>query len=201
MKGIKLLALAVTSLAAISSATLALAAVSAPAGWYLDGNLGVSRAQNKNYGVNTKSSTQGIGWGFDVGFKFMPYFGLEAGYTNYAVTQVKNLAGTKVATDSHFSYDLTTKGILPISDSGVELFAKVGVARLYSHTVITNGTAASGLGIPAGKKSATGLYLGVGGDYAFTPAISMTLEWNRAKGTSATGNLDLYSVGVNYTFG
>lgn len=174
---------------------------SIPMGWYLEGNAGWSNPQNKNYGAGTSTSNTGFGWNANVGFKFMPYLGLEGGYTKYGDTNV-NANGTKVAKDVHFSYDLAFKGILPLSDTGAELFAKLGAARIKSHTIITNPTAANnaGVNIPAGTNTVIGFYMGVGGEYAFFPYLLGNVQWARAKGNNKTGNLDLYSIGIAYMF-
>lgn len=197
MKRIKLFTACAIGVLGVSSS---FAAVSVPTGWYLEGNLGQSKVSNTSYGSGTSADDSGFGWNADLGFKFMPFFGLELGYTHYDTTEVKS-GGTQFANDKHFSYDLAAKGILPISDSGVELFAKLGVARIKSHLVTTDGAVASTVsGYNPGTFTDTGLYMGLGGGYAFTPNIFGQLQWARAKGDSHTGNLDLYSLGITYTF-
>lgn len=201
MKGIKVLALTAISLAVISSATSAFAAISIPYGWYMEGNIGTSRAQSVNYGTGTTVSSAGVGWNLDFGYKFMPYFGLEVGYTSYAQSSVKVPSGGVGDNVSHFSYDLAGKGILPVADSGVELFAKVGVARTSAHSVLTSTGASSGIALPTGTSSSTGLYLGVGGGYSVLQNLAVNLQWARSRGNSNIGNLDLWSIGVNFLFG
>ena len=200
MKGIKIFATAVLGLAAFTSSVSVLAAISIPVGWYGEINLGKSAAQNKNYGTGTSASGNGLAGNLSVGYKFMPYFTLEGGWTYYANTTVQSSAGTNVATDKHYSLDLTGKGILPVADSGVELFSKIGVAFGFSKVSITNSTAAAGLGVPTGNKSSTGLYLGVGGSYSLSPAIGLVAQWTRARLGNNVGNLDLYSIGINWIF-
>lgn len=201
MKGIKVLALTAISLAAISSSTSSLAAISIPYGWYGEGNLGTSRSQNVNYGTGTSVNSAGFGWNADVGYKFMPYFALEVGYTSYAQSTVKLPSGATGLNVSHHSYDLAGKGILPIADSGVEFFAKVGVARASAHSSITSAGASSGMSLQTGSSSSTGLYIGAGGGYSFLQNIAVNVEWNRARGNSTIGNLDLWSVGITWMFG
>lgn len=203
MKGIKLFVLAATTVAAFSAAASTMAAMAIPMGWYIEGNVGSSKSSNNNYGSNLSGGNSGTGWNINGGYKFMPYFAGEVGYTQYVKGKVK-YNSTNVANDSpRYSYYLAGKGILPISDSGFDLFAKLGVARISTRVQVTNQNLlnANGVGINAGSHTATGAYFGFGGDYNFTPAFTINAQWNRAKGNSNTGNLDLYSVGLSYIFG
>jgi hypothetical protein len=201
VKRIKLLVLAITSVSALVAATSTLASMPLPIGWYAEGNVGGTSTSNASYGPGLSTSSPGRGWNLNIGYKFMPYFAGEGGYTSYAKAKIKSNT-TSVAQDVHKSYYLAGKGILPISDSGFELFAKLGIARINGHVTITNPTYASakGLSINAGTHYATGAYFGVGGDYSFMPSLSLNFQWNRSKGNTQTGNLDLYSVGLTWLF-
>jgi hypothetical protein len=183
----------------MSVVTSTFASMSLPNGWYVEGNVGSSRATNKTYGSNTSTKNTGFGFNLDAGYKFAPYFAAEVGYTSYAKTTVKS-AGTNVAKDTHYSYDIAGKGIFPVSDTGLELFAKVGLARSNSHVVITNSTAAAGLGIATGTSSSSGLYLALGGDYSFMPTLAVNAQWAQAKGNSNTGTLSIYTLGLTWLF-
>jgi opacity protein-like surface antigen len=198
----KKLVLAAASIAALGATVSAMAAVSLPSGWYLEGNAGATRVSNSNYGSGLSTSNSGLGWNANGGYKFMPYFAGELGYTRYANTKLK-YAGTQVAKVTNYSYYLAGKGILPISDSGFELFAKLGIARLKSHATLTNASYASSnnLSINTGSRTITAAYFGVGGEYNFTPMLAMNIQWNRSKGNSTSGNLDLLSLGLSYLFG
>jgi opacity protein-like surface antigen len=170
-----------------------------PVGWYLEGNIGFSKATSKSYpGVSSVKNT-GKGWGLNVGYKFTPYLGLEAGFARYAPTRLNSPIQT-VARDSHTSYDIAGKGILPVACSGLELFAKLGVARINSQigVIDSSGASAYGLAFNTSAQSSTGLYAGVGADYSFTPSMAANVQWSVAKGNSKTGNLQLLSVGLSY---
>ncbi len=192
------LALVIVGLGAASSV---MASMPLPIGWYLEANGGYTNTSNTNYGSNLGTSSPGLGLNINVGYKFMPYFAGEFGYNNYAKTKIKSNA-TYVAQDTHHSYYLAGKGILPISDSGFELFAKLGVTRINGHVTITNPTyvSANNLSVNAGSHAATGAYFGVGGDYSFMPNLSMSLQWNRSRGNTNVGNLDLYTLGLTWIF-
>lgn len=174
--------------------------MSAPAGWYAEGNLGSTRLIQNDYPPDSSNSSSGIGGNLNVGYKFMPYFGIEVGYTQYANTNINDQYGTKAGSDRHYSYDLAGKGIIPIGTSGFELLGKFGVQRISSSISIKSSQAAANIGLSSGQHSATGYYLGAGGQYYFGPYFAVVGQWARANGNSSSGTLDLYSVGVSYLF-
>ena len=51
-----------------------------------------------------------------------------------------------------------------------------------------------------GTNTSVSYYYGLGADYAITNNLAMTVQWNRAKGNSSTGILDLFSGGLSYIF-
>lgn len=178
------------------------AAVPLPMGWYIEGNVGHAKTDNVSYADNTSLSSKGTGWNLNAGYKFNPYFAAEIGYTNYADATAK-YSGTEVAKDVHYSYDVTSKALLPIHDTGIELFAKLGVARLHSDVTVSNESFvnANGINVKSGVHSVTGYYVGIGADYTAWSNVAINTQWQRAKGNSRTGNLDLYSLGLSYLFG
>jgi hypothetical protein len=199
MQGKRLLAI-IGGLAALSLSASTLAIMSVPSGWYLEGNAGSAHLSNRSYGHGNSSTQSGLGGNVNLGYKFMPYFGLEIGYSQYPNANVKNAAGSKVARDKHYSYDLAGKGIVPIADSGAELFAKLGIQRINSHVSSTNASAASSAGVGSGHHSATGLYLGIGGQYYFMPELAVVVQWQGAQGNNKTGNENLFSGGLSFIF-
>jgi len=198
MQGNKLLA-KLTGVALLCAASTTFAVMSIPYGWYIEGNLGSSNLTNTDYPGSTSSS--GIGGNANLGYKFMPYFGTEIGYTQYANTSIKNSKGTKAATVKNYSYDIAGKGILPIAESPFELFAKIGVARVNAKVSVNNQTAATGLGVSSSNHSTTGLYYGLGAQYSLINALALNVQWQRAQGNSTTGNEDLFSGGLTFIFG
>lgn len=199
MKGIKKIGLvgiitAFTSLSAFAVTPL-------PLGWYAEGNIGATNVSNTNYGSGTSIQKSGVGYNVNLGYKFMPFFGLEIGGTKYANLRIKT-AGTQIAKATNWSLDLAAKGILPVAESGFELFAKLGMARIFNNVSWTNQAYANsqGVSVNTGKHNSTGLYIGLGGEYYFTPNIAVVGQWARSKGSNTTGNLDLYSIGASYLF-
>ena len=174
------------------------AAFPPPQGWYIEANAGESAISSKSYDAPNVRRT-GFGYNFNLGYKLTTFFSAEAGYTHYFPTRIYN--GPKIGEDTHYSYDLSVKASLPISDSSVEAFAKLGVARLLTNLRITSPSFATGLNLNPGTHNATGLYMALGLAYYFAPSIAVNIQWARADGNSQTGNLNLYSAGLSYNFG
>ncbi|MBX3708338.1 MAG: porin family protein [Gammaproteobacteria bacterium] len=184
-----------SGLAAILIATPVSAEMSAPNGWFLEGNVGSAHLSNTNYPGSSSSS--GIGGNANLGYKFMPYFAVEMGYSRYPNSDI-SFNSTKAASVEHYSYDIAARGILPISDSGAEGFAKIGAQRIVSSVSIKNDAAANQLGIGSSSHSSTGIYVGLGGQMYFTPELAVVVQWQRAQGNSSTGTEDLFTLGLSF---
>lgn len=198
MQGNRLILAALSGVAAMVFAANASANMSAPYGWYAEANAGSAKLSNKSYPGSSSSS--GIGGNLNAGYKFMPYFAIEIGYSLYPNTSVKDSTGTKAGSDRHYSYDAVAKGILPIGASGAEAFAKLGAGRLVSSMSISNAAVATAMGLSSSSHSATGLFMGIGMQYYFMPEMAVVGQWARAQGNSSTGNEDLLSGGVSFIF-
>jgi len=202
VKKIKIVAFASACIATICATTSVFAVAPLPNGWYLEGNGGYSSINNGNYVSGSSISTTGIAWNLNGGYKFSPFFGGEVGYTRYSNSAAK-VNAVKVAKATYYSYDIAGKGILPIGDSGFELFAKLGIARLNAKVSSTNSSyaIANGINVSTGTNASTGYYFGLGADYSFLPALALNGQWQRAKGNNKTGTQNLYSLGMSYLFG
>lgn len=199
MQGKRLL-LTLSGLIALFVTMPAFAAMSAPDGWYVEGNIGSTKITDKDYPGN--ESTASLGGSGAVGYKFMPYLGAEVGYTQYGNTTIKDpsTGGTKAGTDRHYSYNVAAKGILPIAESGFEAFTKVGVGEVVSNMSINNAEAAANLGLDSERHDDTSYYLSIGGQYYFTPELAVVVQWAQAHGDSSTGTMALTSVGLSFIF-
>lgn len=197
MQGRKKVLTATLSSLLVFAVMPAWAIMSVPNGWYAEGNVGTSRLSNKTYPGSASKS--GLSGNLNVGYKLMPFAGIEIGYTYYSSTTIK-ASGVKAGTDKHYSYDIAAKGILPFSNTGFELFAKLGAARSSSQLRVNNATAAASVGLAASTHSAVGYYMGLGGQYYFMPEFALVAQWQRAVGDSKTGTLDLYSAGLSFLF-
>lgn len=198
MKGIKLIALTIAS---FSFSTSAMSGILLPTAWYLEGNVGISKPSSVDYGTGSSATTTGPGFSVIGGYKFMPFFAAEVGYTKYADAKIKNSSDVEAGKDKHYALDIAGKGILPITNTCVSLFAKLGVSQIRSSVSISNQAAASSIGLSSGSHKATGVYIGTGADYSVTPNFPINIQWARSVGSSTTGNLDLYSIGIAYLFG
>jgi len=167
--------------------------VSVPWGWYAEGNLGITRLSNASF----SGSADGTSWNLDIGYKFMPYFGLEFGYTSYADVNISNAMGQSVANGFDSSIDLAARGILPLGS--FEAFSKLGIARIHSHVVLKNSSFSSP--VSPGSEDKIGLYLAVGAQYYMSPNLAVHAQWARAKGNGFTGTLDLWTIGASFLFG
>lgn len=197
LKGLNL-SLLVGLLLSLLVSPAAQAAFPPPQGWYVEGNGGYSTVSSKSYDApNVRRS--GSGWNLNFGYKLTTFFSAEAGYTHYFPTRIYN--GPKLGQDTHYSYDLAAKATLPISDSSVEAFGKLGIARVHSDVQISNPTLAQGLTLNPGANNVTGLYMALGLAYYFAPSIAVNLQWARAHGNGQTGDLNLYGGGLSYNFG
>ncbi len=185
-------------LASLTTMTSVFAVAPLPSGWYLEANGGNSRLSNVDTGPGVSLSNSGLGLNLNAGYKFIPFFAAEIGYGKYADSTLKFL-GTKVGDVSYYSYDAAAKALLPIGDTGAELFAKLGVAHINAKIEGSNNNL--GVLVDNDSSSSNGYYFGLGADYSFMPAMAVNVQWQRAKGNDDTGNLDLYSLGISYLFG
>ena len=144
----------------------------------------------------------GIAWNVNAGYKFIPFFALEGGYSTYGNTNVESY-NTKVAKATSQTYDIAGKVMLPIQNSGFEFLAKLGIGRTRTHVTESNSSyaAAHGITVNAGTALATSVIYGLGGEYSFTPDMLVNAQWTRADGGDNTGNLDMYLIGFSYLFG
>src|SRR5690348_8487575 len=99
-----------------------------PCGWYLEGNYGESHAAGINYDDAEGARGNGAGWSINGGYKFMPNFAAEIGYTDYARTTINDEDSAPIAKAKHYSAEGALKGIWPFSTTGFDVFAKLGVA-------------------------------------------------------------------------
>lgn len=201
MKGKQTLLKALVGFLAVGMTTSAMAVMSVPYGWYAEGNSGQSRI-SQGYPQPSSSGSTGFGWGVNFGYKFSPYAAGEVGYTHYSTVKIRNVFGNYVANNSHYSYDVAAKGMMPVGTTGLEVFVKVGVSRIQNHLDIVNypATAAGGLVFNTGTHISTGVFGGIGAEYSVTTNLLINLQGMRAKGTSKTGDGNLISGGVAYIF-
>ena len=154
---------------AFSVMTLAYAEVPIAKGWYIDAAAGMTNTNSSDGDDNNA-----LGYNVNAGYKFIPFLGLEAGYTSYGTS-------SSSFTGNH-AIDIAVKGIIPFPEIGAEIFAKLGGAKVY----------------PNDSDNESGLYYSFGGSYYFTSHFSGILQWSQARGGKDAGPFDLLSIGFGY---
>ncbi|MCK4608530.1 MAG: outer membrane beta-barrel protein [Gammaproteobacteria bacterium] len=182
---IKKLALLICFLALSSSV---FAAMPLAKGLYVGANAGYSKVDETVSGSH-KQNNGNFGASANVGYKFSPYLGVELGYTQYANEEFDyNINGK-----DNFAVDLALKGILPLGNTGLSIFAKAGAAAVH-HTLEDGIVKVSN----AGNHFEPAIYGGVGASFAITQNLAINGE---ATGTTKNGNVPamyLFSGGVTY---
>ena len=127
-------------------------------GIYVEGNAGWGKVNIIGAGSN-----QGFSGSLNLGYQLNPYFAIEGGFT----------LQPKVIQDSYYG-DLAIKGILPIGDTGLDIFGKVGGA--VAHAIGSSGFNAN-----------TGVvgFFGTGASYWLTENLAVTTQ---ATATTRSGN-------------
>jgi hypothetical protein len=171
-----------------------------PKGWYAEGNVGYSNVTGKTYPTISTVRRTGVGWSAFGGYKFTPYVAAEGGYTGYKFTQLRNSVGTTIAKDSHYVVDVTSKIMLPVYETGINLFGKLGVAFIYSKVGSINAGAAAvdNSSIGSSSSSVMGFYWGGGAEYFFTCNLAANVQYAKAQGNSNTGSPSLLSAGLSF---
>lgn len=164
----------ISAVAMLGMAGFAWADIPLAKGPYAEGNIGIV-----NQGTNSTSSTWYEFWGanVNVGYKFIPFAAAELGYTTYGTSQ-NTFTGANAV-------DLTSKIMIPFQEMGLDIFGKLGIAVVNSQSNLN-------------------LYYGFGGEYAFNPNSMFVVQWaqaNNSNNSNGTGNLWLFSVGINFIFG
>jgi OOP family OmpA-OmpF porin len=197
-------------LAGITAVNIPLASAT-DEGWYLGGGLGYSRSKindekiNQQMGGNAsiKDDDDDIGYKLFGGWKFHKNFAVEAGYFNLgkfgftATTPSSSLTGTA----KFQGLNLDAVGILPLT----EKFSALGRLGL-TYTEAKDTFAPVGMTVPNNNPSKTeaNYKLGLGMQYDLTRALGLRAEWERYHVNDAIGNkgnVDMFLVGVIYTFG
>lgn len=186
-------------------------------GWYAGINAGRSTAEIDDPRITSALLSSGFtttsindddrdtGYKLYGGYQFNKYFALEGGYFDlgtFGFTATTVPAGTLNGTIRLKGLNLDAVGILPVTEK-FSLFGRIGAAHTQAKDTFT-GTGAVGVINPNPSQRATNYKLGVGLQYAFTPALAMRGEVERYRIDDAVGNkgdIDLLSIGLVYRFG
>lgn len=199
MKKSKKIALYLFNILPIFAATNVFAVSSNPVGWFLDADAGISRVFGESYPGVPQTSSGGSGWSVAGGYKFMPYIAGEVGYSRYADTRLQDSTGVTAARDVRYMVDAAARGILPVTDTGFEFFAKAGLAWINSSIQSIDPTSSIYTTVNAmkGTQTSRSLYWGGGISYFFNSTVSAHVQYAQAQGSSNTGSVGLTSLGIS----
>ena len=210
----KLSLMTLAVLGAVSSASAL--ADNAP-GWYVGGNVGRTYTDFDNNRINNSLAGQGFrlnsssedkhdtGYKLFGGYQLNRNFAIEGGYfdlgkLNYSFTTFP--AGSFVGETKVRGLNLDLVGILPLGDR-FSVFGRVGAAYAQSRSSFAR-TANLGLVNFDSRNNNTNVKVGLGVEYAFTPALSIRGELERYRISDPVRNkgyIDMASVGLVYRFG
>jgi OOP family OmpA-OmpF porin len=200
------LALGLTGLAAVSSS------IAAPAdeGWY--GGIGIGQSRAKINDDRIRAGLPGVtsiedddtdtGFKLFAGWQFTRNFALEGGYFRlgeFGYT-ANTASGSQRGTAKFQGGNVDAVGILPITEKFAAL-GRIGVTYTQSKGTF------SGVGVTGNtspSKSEGNFKVGLGLQYALTPALGLRGEWERYRVNDTIGNkgdIDMLTVGLLWRFG
>lgn len=200
----------------VASASSSAAAVGAVPGWYLGGNIGLSRAEIDEDRIRDGLESEGfavtsfdddvrdLGYKLFGGYQVNRYLAFEGGYFDLGKFDFETTtlpAGTFDGEIEITGLNLDVVGMLPIS-SRFAAFARGGITREQARDRFS-ATGAVDLSDASRNKKATNYKFGFGVEYALTDAIGLRAEAERYRiddAVSRNGDVDLYSVGLVYRF-
>ncbi len=186
------------------------AATAQDSGWY--GGIGIGQSRAKINDERIRAGLPGVtsiddddrdtGFKLFAGKQFTRNFALEAGYFKlgeFGYT-ANTASGSQVGSAKFQGGNIDALGIMPITEK-FSVLGRVGLT--YTETKAKF----SGVGITGdtSPSESEGNYkLGLGLQYAFTPALGLRGEWERYRVNDAIGNkgnIDMLTVGLVYRFG
>jgi hypothetical protein len=158
---------------------------------------------NADFADNTSVNTTGLAWNINLGYRVIPYFAVEGGYTEYPDSTI-NYNTQEIGKNDQSSYDLAAKAIIPFVESGFSIFGKLGMAWVRSDVSATDQALidANNINLSTGHNSSSGILYAFGAEYAlpFLSNLAANVQWSRIDGGNDLGNIDFYSVGISYAF-
>ena len=179
-------------------------AVAAQPGFFAGVTAGYSVSKIKDsYAAGTsyiKGDHKGFAYGFQGGYNFDKYVGVETGFTQYNNAHYNWYSGSEGDGRTKLSFydvDVMADGYLPVA-SNIDLIAKAGMA--YVHTTAKEEGASASEHTYRPK-------IALGASYAIQPNMDLQATYSRVfkKGTAGDSkyvpNLDMIALSFNYSFG
>lgn len=155
-------------------------------------------------GISSSTDGSGNQWRLQAGYKFNPYFAVEAGYIDLGKADYKATytGGVAKGSEKAGGVDLAVLGILPVTDN-LSFFAKAGLIAAKVETKLSS-TAPAVTNI---KDSSTEVrpLIGAGATYSVSKNIDLRVDYDRVTGLGKAGkggSMDdnMFSAGVSYNF-
>ncbi len=157
-------------------------------GFYLGGKLGAASTDEEWIDDDDSS------FGAYFGYRFTPYFGLEAEYTDFGNLEVDlgdlDISNPRVEPRA---WGLRAMGFMPVSER-VELLAGAGM-----HSFDLDPSDDEGFRDLVGSRSSTDLMYGVGAQFTFENGLGLRAQYQRYEFKRA-GRSDEVSLGLHYNF-
>mgnify|MGYP003676235783 CR=1 FL=1 len=105
-------------------------------GPYADINIGIANTADNSYSTGFQNQKKNkFAGGLNIGYMFMPNFGVEVGYANYNKVSYEQPVTLAKGSASLYGFDVALKGVygLPV---GPYLFAKAGIGYLIQDAVV-----------------------------------------------------------------
>jgi OOP family OmpA-OmpF porin len=189
-------------------------ALAADSGWYGGLSIGATRAEVDDERIRrglqprvvTSVDHEETDYGLKLlaGRKFNRNFALEGGYFNLGeFGYTANMAGgAETGTLKVQGLNVDAVGLLPFTEKFSAL-GRVGLTYAESKGTFQSNGAIAPLNATT-KENEFNLKYGLGLQYDFTPKLAMRGEWERYRVNDSVGNkgdIDMFSVGLVYTFG
>jgi len=156
--------------------------------------------------TNRRADTRDVGFKLFAGYQFTPYFALETGYfdlgsynNDVGILPAGNLLSDTAVKGFNFDAVFT----MPVTES-FDVFARAGMINGRVESDYYGSGYAATATYPSGHRRDTHEKFGVGVAYELNDQVSVRVEAERYNFLDATrrdGNINLYSVGLVYSFG
>jgi len=155
-------------------------------------------------GLTSREDGSGNQWRLQAGYKFNPYFAIEAGYIDLGQADYKAsfAGGTAKGSEKAGGIDLAVLGMIPVMDK-LSVFGKAGLVLAKVETRLNSGApAATNI-----KDSSTEVrpLLGAGAAYNVWKNVDLRFDYDHVfdigkSGKSGKMSDDMLSAGISYNF-